>query len=115
MATADAARSRWPLGPLRRLDVEARGFVLRAAGVEASRRLAVVALQLADGAAGGAAYPPALPVDLLSTDPLTGTRPAYGRRPDGSAWLALPAAEAKSHSRLHLRSLPYFWELPPPG
>jgi hypothetical protein len=115
MAAADAARSRWRLGPLESFDAEARGLLLRAAAVHAAQRLADLALELAAGGAAGAPYPASLAGARRGIDPLTGTRPDYGRRLDGSAWLALEAAEEKSHSRSGLRSVPYFWVLPPPA
>lgn len=116
-AAVEAAAPRWPLGPFEDFRVEVQATALKADAAAASRQLAELALALAAAGARDGRYPAALPVHPTATtpDPLTAALPSYRLAADGSARLALDRAEAKAGSEDSLASLPFVWELPPPG
>lgn len=111
-----AASSDLPLGPFEMMTVNLQVTALRADATAASRQLAELALALAAAGARDGGYPAALPDHPAATtaDPLTASLPSYRRAADGSARLALDAAEAKAGSEGGMGSVPFVWELPPP-
>jgi hypothetical protein len=121
VAAVEAAESDLPLGPFADLHVGLQATALRADAAAAAHQLGELAVALAAAAARDGRYPPDLaalapPHPAATTpDPLTGSLPAYRLAADGSAALALEAAEAKAGSALSLDSVPFAWTLPSPG
>lgn len=120
VAAVEAAESHLPLGPFADLHVGLQATALRADGAAAAHQLAELSLALAAAAARDGRYPPDLaalapPHPAATTpDPLTASLPAYRLAADGSASLALDAAEAKAGSAASLDSVPFAWTLPSP-
>lgn len=115
-AAVDAAASELPLGPFEMMTVNLQATALKADAAASSRQLAELALALAAAGARDGRYPAALPDHPAATtaDPLTASLPSYRRAADGSARLALDAAEAKAGSEGGMGSVPFVWELPAP-
>lgn len=116
-AAVRSAASELPLGPFEMLLVNLQATALRADAAAASRQLAELGLALAAAGARDGRYPAALPDHPAATtpDPLTASLPSYRLAADGSARLALDAAEAKAGSEGGMGSVPFVWELPGPA
>ncbi|OYW07230.1 MAG: hypothetical protein B7X11_00170, partial [Acidobacteria bacterium 37-65-4] len=118
MALVDRLEKSKQIGNRRPLADTLAGSLVRYQSILSLRRLARLALALRLEDLDKGQYPETLAAwpEALAPDPLTGGPLRYERRADGSAVISVPGADELFNKINELKtSVPFTWELPPPG